>query len=63
MPLLAGSPGSGMGEPVSGVTTDQRGVPVGSVIDIGACQHSVVVESTSRIGRYHGCGHDFARRG
>ncbi len=36
MPLLPGSPAIGTGTAVPGVTTDQRGVPLGSTPDIGA---------------------------
>ncbi len=48
--LLPGSPAIGAGS--SGVvpaelTTDQRGLPRGSLVDIGAYQTSLVVESTS----------------
>ncbi len=38
MALLPGSPALGAGIAVSGVTTDQRGVPRGNVLDIGAYQ-------------------------
>ena len=47
MALLAGSAAIGMGTAVSGVTTDQRGLTRGSVVDIGAFQSSLVVESSS----------------
>jgi uncharacterized repeat protein (TIGR01451 family) len=45
--LLPGSPAIGAGIAVPGITTDQRGAPRGSVVDIGAFQATVVVESTS----------------
>jgi hypothetical protein len=45
--LLPGSAAIGMGTGVDGVTTDQRGVPIGTVVDIGAFQTSLVVESAS----------------
>ncbi len=44
--LLTGSPAIGAGIAVSGITTDQRGVPRGTSVDIGAFQSSVIVEST-----------------
>ena len=47
MALLPGSPAIGKGIPVSGDTTDQRGMGRGSLIDIGAYQYSLVVESTA----------------
>src|SRR5262249_51206603 len=47
MALPAGSPAIGKGAVISGLTTDQRGAPVGSVVDIGAFQTSLVVKSTS----------------
>ena len=50
MALLPGSAAIGQGIAVSGVTTDQRGFPLDSPIDIGAFQsHSsyVVVKTTS----------------
>ena len=53
MPLLpatdgmAGSPAIGKGAPASGVTTDQRGLPRGSLFDIGAFQTSLLVESSA----------------
>ena len=47
MALLPGSPAIGAGIVGAGITTDQRGVPRGSVVDIGAFQASLVVESTS----------------
>src|SRR5262249_35333813 len=37
----------GKGTPVSGVTTDERGQVRGSLVDIGAFQTSLVVNSTS----------------
>ncbi len=46
MALLPGSPAIGKGIAVSGITTDQRGQIRGKVIDIGAVQASLVVEST-----------------
>ena len=50
MALLPGSPAIGVGVAVSGVTTDQRGFPLDSPIDIGAFQAqpgSLVVNSTA----------------
>jgi Right handed beta helix region len=47
MALLPGSPAIGKGTPVSGVTTDQRGLARGAFVDIGAFQYSLVVESTA----------------
>ena len=38
MALLAGSPALGAGTPISGITVDQRGEPIGSSVDIGAFQ-------------------------
>ncbi len=38
VPLLPGSPALGTGAAISGLTTDQRGEPVGSSVDIGAFQ-------------------------
>ena len=38
MALLAGSPALGAGTPISGITADQRGEPIGSSVDIGAFQ-------------------------
>ena len=46
MALLAGSPAIGKGIAVTDVTTDQRGLPVAALVDIGAFQTSLVVEST-----------------
>ena len=46
MALLPGSPAIGQGTAVAGVTTDQRGLIRGSLVDIGAFQTSLVVEST-----------------
>ncbi len=47
MALMPGSPAIGTGSIVSGITTDQRGEIRGSVVDIGAVQVSLVVESTA----------------
>ena len=53
MALLPGSPAIGKGITAdypgtsTPITTDQRGAPRGSVVDIGAVQASLVVESTS----------------
>ncbi len=53
MALLPGSPaiGNGVAADYPGtntpITTDQRGAPRGSVVDIGAFQATLVVESTS----------------
>ena len=47
MALLPGSPAIGTGTAVSGITTDQRGEIRGSVVDIGAVQVSLVVESAA----------------
>ncbi len=47
MALLPGSPALGAGTAISGITTDQRGQIRGEVIDIGAVQASLVVESTA----------------
>ena len=47
MALLSGSPAIGKGVSVSSVMTDQRGMPRGSLVDIGAFQTSLVVESTA----------------
>ena len=44
--LLTGSPAIGKGVAVSATTTDQRGLARGAVVDIGAFQTSLVVEST-----------------
>ncbi len=44
---LPGSPVLGAGIAVSGLTTDQRGQIRGNLIDIGAVQASLVVESTA----------------
>ena len=44
--LLAGSPAIGKGTQVGGITTDGRGLARGAVVDIGAFQTSLVVEST-----------------
>ncbi len=41
------SPAIGKGVPVMGVTTDERGLPRGSLVDIGAFQTSLLVESTA----------------
>ena len=38
MALVAGSPAFAAGVPVAGVTTDQRGLPRGNTVDIGAYQ-------------------------
>ena len=46
MALLAGSPAIGKGTAVNGVTTDQRGLIRGKIVDIGAFQTTLVVEST-----------------
>ena len=47
MALLPGSAAIGKGTPLSGVTTDQRGLPRGTLTDIGAFQTSLVVESSA----------------
>ena len=48
MALLSGSPAIGAGIPISGITTDQRGVPIDSEVDIGAFQAATfVVKSVS----------------
>ena len=47
VPLLAGGPAIGAGIALSGVTTDQRGLLRGNVVDIGAFQTSLQVESPS----------------
>jgi hypothetical protein len=47
MALSPGSPAIGKGTAVPGVTTDQRGVPRGTTIDIGAYQYSLVIESNA----------------
>jgi parallel beta-helix repeat protein len=47
MALLPGSPAIGKGTPAGGVTTDQRGLARGTLVDIGAFQTSLVVESTA----------------
>jgi uncharacterized repeat protein (TIGR01451 family) len=54
IPLLPGSPAIGTGVvanypgTTTPITTDERGAPRGSVVDIGAFQSSLVVESTSQ---------------
>ena len=45
--LLPGSPAIGKGTTISGITTDGRGMTRGSVVDIGAYQYSLVVESNA----------------
>ena len=45
MALLPGSPAIGKATATSAVTTDQRGMPRGAVVDIGAFQYSLAVES------------------
>jgi hypothetical protein len=47
MPPMPGSPAIGAGTPYDAPLTDQRGQPRGSRDDIGACQVSLVVESSS----------------
>ena len=47
IPLLPGSPAIGHGIAVSGITTDQRGLILGPVVDIGDFQTSLVVESSA----------------
>jgi parallel beta-helix repeat protein len=47
MPPLPGSPAIGAGTPYDAPLTDQRGQPRGFRDDIGACQVSLVVESSS----------------
>ena len=47
MALVPGSAAIGKGTAVNGVTTDQRGLPRGALVDIGAYQTSLVVESTA----------------
>ena len=47
IPLLPGSPAIGHGIAVIGITTDQRGLIRGPVVDIGAFQTSLVVESSA----------------
>ena len=47
IPLLLGSPAVGAGAIVSGITTDQRGLFRGNLVDIGAFQASLDVESTA----------------
>ncbi len=47
MALLPGSPAVGKGTVVSGITADQRGMPIGPVPDVGAVQVSLVVESAA----------------
>ncbi len=47
LPLMAGSPAIGAGTSVAGVTTDQRGLILGTSVDIGAFQSSLIVTSTS----------------
>jgi hypothetical protein len=46
MALLPGSPAIAAGTGLPGVTTDQRGMARGSLVDIGAFQTTLVVEST-----------------
>ena len=43
--LLPGSPAIAAGTPVAGLTADQRGLIRGNVVDIGAFQSSLEVES------------------
>ncbi len=43
--LFPGSPAIGAGAPMSGITTDERGLIRGNTVDIGAFQTSLVVES------------------
>ena len=47
MALLPGSPAIGAGIAISGVTTDQRGLIRSDVVDVGAFQASLAVESTA----------------
>ena len=47
IPLLPGSPAIGAGTSVPGLTTDQRSLIRGNIVDIGAFQVSLVVESSS----------------
>ena len=47
MPLLGDSDGIGAGTSVEGITTDQRGMIRGDVVDIGADQVVLQVESAS----------------
>jgi hypothetical protein len=48
MPLLSGSPAIGKGTSIKGITTDQRGMPLGTSVDIGAFQDEsgLVVNTT-----------------
>ena len=46
MALLPGSPAIGKGVPTGGISTDQRGLTRGGLVDIGAYQTSLLVEST-----------------
>src|SRR5262249_24191269 len=47
MALLPDSPAIGAGIAIAGITTDQRGVPRGSFVDIGALQSTLLVESAA----------------
>jgi hypothetical protein len=47
MALMPGSPAIGKARSLVGVTTDQRGLPRGASVDIGAYQTSLVVTSTA----------------
>src|SRR5262249_36838555 len=46
MALLPGSPAIGAGTSTGAPATDQRGIARGPIVDIGACQVSLVVESS-----------------
>ena len=50
VPLLPGSPAIAAGTPVPGLTADQRGLIRGNVVDIGAFQSSLEVESPAATG-------------
>ena len=47
IPLLPGSPALGAGVALTGITSDQRGEPQGSIVDIGAFQATLAVKSIS----------------
>ncbi len=47
MALLPGSPAIGTGETLAGITTDQRGFPLDSPLDIGAFQDQIAATAAS----------------